>query len=136
MAREVAFGLTLPLSALICLILWIIVISYRQTIRAYPNGGGAYAASKVTEYKVPTIALGKGDCVVICGTPIDSCFVAVNFVCRSSTCTTNVNIPAPVGAPVIAPRELSDRPGGRLPLPCTMVHEYEPLPPEACSWAV
>ncbi len=45
-AGTAAFGLTVPISALICLVLWIIVISYRQTIRAYPNGGGSYIVAK------------------------------------------------------------------------------------------
>ncbi|MHB8460271.1 MAG: APC family permease [Candidatus Limnocylindrales bacterium] len=41
-----AFGLMLPISGLIVAILWIIVISYRQTIQAYPNGGGSYIVAK------------------------------------------------------------------------------------------
>src|ERR1051326_9131932 len=35
-------SLTLPLSGVIVLLLAIVVLSYRQTIRAYPNGGGSY----------------------------------------------------------------------------------------------
>jgi len=45
-AGTVAFGLTVPISIVIVVILWIIVISYRQTIRAYPNGGGSYIVAK------------------------------------------------------------------------------------------
>ena len=45
-AGTVAFGLTVPISIVIVAILWIIVISYRQTIRAYPNGGGSYIVAK------------------------------------------------------------------------------------------
>jgi amino acid transporter len=45
-AGTVAFGLTVPISMVIVVILWIIVISYRQTIRAYPNGGGSYIVAK------------------------------------------------------------------------------------------
>jgi amino acid transporter len=39
-----ASGITfsLPIAAAITLLLGIVVVSYRQTIRAYPNGGGAY----------------------------------------------------------------------------------------------
>ena len=37
-----ALGLTLPISAVIVLLLAIVVLSYRQTIRAYPSGGGSY----------------------------------------------------------------------------------------------
>ena len=41
-----AFWLTIPISVLIVAILGIIVISYRQTIRAYPTGGGSYIVAK------------------------------------------------------------------------------------------
>ena len=37
-----ALALTLPISTVIVLLLAIIVLSYRQTIRAYPSGGGSY----------------------------------------------------------------------------------------------
>jgi amino acid transporter len=41
-----AFWLVMPISVLIVTIFIIIVISYRQTIRAYPNGGGSYIVAK------------------------------------------------------------------------------------------
>ena len=41
-----AFWLTLPISLVIVAILAIIVVSYRQTIAAYPNGGGSYIVAK------------------------------------------------------------------------------------------
>ena len=41
-----AFWLTMPISVLIVAVLAIIVVSYRQTIRAYPNGGGSYIVAK------------------------------------------------------------------------------------------
>ncbi|MDZ4676474.1 MAG: APC family permease [Oligoflexia bacterium] len=37
---------TWPISLSIVGLLWILVLSYRQTISAYPNGGGAYTVSK------------------------------------------------------------------------------------------
>ena len=45
-AGTTAFWLTIPISVLIVAILGIIVISYRQTIRAYPSGGGSYIVAK------------------------------------------------------------------------------------------
>ena len=45
-AGTTSFWLTIPISALIVAILGIIVVSYRQTIRAYPNGGGSYIVAK------------------------------------------------------------------------------------------
>ncbi len=41
-----AFYLVMPISILIVTIFVIIVISYRQTIRAYPSGGGSYIVAK------------------------------------------------------------------------------------------
>ena len=45
-AGTAAFWLTIPISILIVAVLGIIVISYRQTIRAYPNGGGSYIVAQ------------------------------------------------------------------------------------------
>jgi len=39
-------GLTLPISLVIIGLLCIVAISYRQTIPAYPNGGGSYIVAK------------------------------------------------------------------------------------------
>lgn len=39
-------GLSVPIGAAIVVLLGIVTISYRQTIRAYPNGGGAYIVAK------------------------------------------------------------------------------------------
>jgi amino acid transporter len=45
-AVSAAFWLVMPISVLIVTIFVIIVISYRQTIRAYPSGGGSYIVAK------------------------------------------------------------------------------------------
>jgi amino acid transporter len=41
-----ALGLSLPIAIAIIALLGIIVLSYRQTIRAYPNGGGSYIVAR------------------------------------------------------------------------------------------
>ena len=41
-----AFWLVMPISVVIVSIFVIIVVSYRQTIRAYPNGGGSYIVAR------------------------------------------------------------------------------------------
>ncbi len=46
LAGGAALSLSLPIAAAIVLLLAIVVLSYQQTIRAYPNGGGAYTVSK------------------------------------------------------------------------------------------
>lgn len=40
------FQLSLPVAATIILLLWTLVISYSQTVQAYPEGGGAYIVAK------------------------------------------------------------------------------------------
>jgi amino acid transporter len=40
------FGISIPLSIAISILLAIVTISYRQTIYAYPNGGGAYIVAR------------------------------------------------------------------------------------------
>jgi amino acid transporter len=42
LAGTAAFSLLAPISLAIALLLFIVVISYRQTIKAYPDGGGAF----------------------------------------------------------------------------------------------
>src|SRR4051794_7577368 len=41
-----AFFYVLPISLAIVVLLWLISFSYRQTIHAYPSGGGAYIVAK------------------------------------------------------------------------------------------
>jgi amino acid transporter len=41
-----ALILTTPITLIICLVLAIVVLSYRQVIRAYPNGGGSYVVAQ------------------------------------------------------------------------------------------
>jgi amino acid transporter len=38
--------LTLPISIAIVVLLWVVVISYTQTVHAYPEGGGTYSVSR------------------------------------------------------------------------------------------
>jgi amino acid transporter len=46
LAGTAAFGLVAPLSAGVAALLAIVVASYRQTVRAYPHGGGAYIVAR------------------------------------------------------------------------------------------
>jgi len=45
-AGSSALGLSLPIAAAIVLLLVVVILSYRQTIKAYPNGGGAYIVAR------------------------------------------------------------------------------------------
>jgi amino acid transporter len=44
-AGSEAFKLSLPIAMAIILLLMVVTLSYRQTIRAYPSGGGAYTVA-------------------------------------------------------------------------------------------
>lgn len=46
LAGVAAFGLTIPISLVIAALLAIVALSYRQTIFAYPSGGGAYIVAR------------------------------------------------------------------------------------------
>lgn len=46
LAGSTALGLTIPIAAAIVILLAIVALSYRQTIPAYPNGGGSYIVAK------------------------------------------------------------------------------------------
>ena len=41
-----SFGYLIPISVAIVAVLFIVTFSYRQTIRAYPNGGGSYIVAR------------------------------------------------------------------------------------------
>lgn len=45
-AGAAALTYSMPIAAVILFLLWILIISYRQTITAYPKGGGAYSVAK------------------------------------------------------------------------------------------
>jgi amino acid transporter len=47
-----------PLAIVVCVLLTIVVVSYRQTIYAYPNGGGSYIVSKENLGTTPSLVAG------------------------------------------------------------------------------
>src|SRR5215207_7117359 len=47
-----------PLAVVVCLLLTIVVLSYRQTIHAYPSGGGSYIVSKENLGMLPALVAG------------------------------------------------------------------------------
>src|SRR5207253_8855022 len=53
-----AFGRVVPISIAICILLVIVTISYRQTIYAYPSGGGAFIVAKENLGTLPGLVAG------------------------------------------------------------------------------
>lgn len=58
MAGSAALGLTLPITGLIIGLMLIVATSYRQTIKAYPLGGGSYRVSQDNLGKIPGLVAG------------------------------------------------------------------------------
>ena len=52
------FAISIPLAIAISLLLTIVTISYRQTIHAYPNGGGAYIVARDNLGELPAQVAG------------------------------------------------------------------------------
>ena len=50
-----ALSLVTPIGALIALIMAIVVFSYRQTVHAYPSGGGAYIVARENLGRMPSL---------------------------------------------------------------------------------
>src|SRR6266545_190621 len=57
-AGMAAIGYLTPMSLLVVALLAIVVFSYRQTIHAYPNGGGSYIVSKDNLGVMPGLVAG------------------------------------------------------------------------------
>ena len=53
-----AFKPLVPLAIVVCVLMAIVVLSYRQTIMAYPSGGGAYIVSRENLGVTPSLVAG------------------------------------------------------------------------------
>jgi len=53
-----AFNRLVPLAIVVAVLLFIVILSYRQTIYAYPSGGGAYVVSKENLGEMPSLVAG------------------------------------------------------------------------------
>ena len=53
-----ALHMLMPISAVVVVVLAIVVMSYRQTIYAYPNGGGAYIVASDNLGEMPALVAG------------------------------------------------------------------------------
>jgi amino acid transporter len=54
----IAFGLAIPISIAIVVLLAILTLSYQQTIHAYPGGGGAYIVARDNIGELPALTAG------------------------------------------------------------------------------
>ncbi len=58
LAGTTALSFSIPIGVAICLLIALVVSSYRQTIRAYPQGGGAYIVTKDNLGTLPSLVAG------------------------------------------------------------------------------
>ncbi|MDO8691037.1 MAG: APC family permease [Dehalococcoidia bacterium] len=58
LAGVAALSLTLPISLVIVALLAIVATSYRQTVRAYPSGGGSYIVARENLGTIPGLTAG------------------------------------------------------------------------------
>lgn len=54
-----AFRPLMPIAIIVCILMAIVVTSYRQTIHAYPSGGGAYIVSRENLGNLPALVAGS-----------------------------------------------------------------------------
>ncbi len=54
-----AFRPLIPIAIVVCVLMIIVVMSYRQTIHAYPSGGGAYIVSRENLGAIPSLVAGS-----------------------------------------------------------------------------
>ncbi len=54
-----AWGPIIPIAIIVCILMVIVVLSYRQTIHAYPSGGGSYIVSKENLGTIPSLIAGS-----------------------------------------------------------------------------
>lgn len=54
-----AWGPIVPIALVVCVLLAIVVLSYRQTIHAYPSGGGSYIVSRENLGVIPSLVAGS-----------------------------------------------------------------------------
>src|SRR5215813_15282652 len=52
------FNISVPIAFAICTLLVVVTLSYRQTIHAYPNGGGAYIVARDNLGELPAQIAG------------------------------------------------------------------------------
>ena len=55
---SVALSKLIPIAIVVCILLTIVVTSYRQTVFAYPNGGGSYMVSRENLGELPSLIAG------------------------------------------------------------------------------
>ncbi|CAN5121019.1 APC family permease [soil metagenome] len=96
-----AFSLVRPLSAAVAVILAVVVVSYRQTVHAYPNGGGAYIVSHRNLGKMPGLVAASSLLVDYVLTVAVSIAAGVEQIASVFTGLHDYAVPAALGFVVL-----------------------------------
>jgi hypothetical protein len=91
-------GYSLPIAAAIALLMLAVGVSYRQTIRAYPHGGGSYIVASDNLGRLPGLAAAAGlltDYILT---------VAVSVACGIAAIASAIPSFAPCAVPKLARR--------------------------------
>jgi amino acid transporter len=100
LAGSAGLGYSLPLAAAIAFLMLAVGVSYRQTIRAYPHGGGSYIVATDNLGRVPGLVAAAGlmtDYILTVAVSVASGLAAV-----TSAIPSLAPGKAPIGAGVIA----------------------------------
>lgn len=100
-AGSLVLGLTLPIAIAIGVLLVVVVLSYRQTIKAYPGGGGAYIVAKENLGTVPGLVAGAALLVDYILTVAVSVSASVAAITSAQPQLTPYRVPMAVGFVVV-----------------------------------
>jgi amino acid transporter len=95
-----AFSYSLPIAGVIALVLAIVVISYRQTIKAYPTGGGSYIVASENLGKGPGLAAGAA--LIVDYNLTAAVSVAAGVAAITSAAPDLYDFRVPIGVAVVA----------------------------------
>lgn len=97
LAGSAGLGYSLPIAAAIALLMLAVGVSYRQTIRAYPHGGGSYIVASDNLGRLPGLAAAAGlltDYILTVAVSVASGIAAIASAIPSFTPAT---VPAGIG---------------------------------------
>ncbi|HKP38145.1 MAG TPA: amino acid permease [Pyrinomonadaceae bacterium] len=127
-----AFSYVVPITFVIALVLGIVAISYRQTIHAYPSGGGAYIVAKENLGTYPGLVAAAAllvDYVLTVSVSIAAGVAAITSAAQGSRLAWIGNHRVLMCLILIAFIAIANLRGVREPVPCS------PVPPTHSSSA-
>ncbi|MGH2674965.1 MAG: APC family permease [Actinomycetota bacterium] len=88
-----AFALMVPIAGVIAVVLAIVITSYRQTVRAYPRGGGSYIVARENLGTIPGLVAGAA--------------ILQDYVLTAAVSVTAGTVAIVSAAPTLAPHRVT-----------------------------